>query len=190
MMRLATVSMLAVLLVGCSAGGEAGPAGPAGAQGPQGLQGIQGIQGIQGPQGVPGPNAAFKTGTGSASLNTAPASGSAGVAIASLTFTAPSAGTVYVQGGGYCNGMAVGNNVRFEINTVAGVLPYNLPFLSIYEYNGGAVAQLGFHANKTLAVAAGTQTVYLNGQVAYGPNPSGVSCSGNINVFFTATTLP
>jgi hypothetical protein len=35
-----------------------------------------------------------------------------------------------------------------------------------------------FTAVQTLAVVAGTPTLYLNGMVAYGPNRSGVRCVG------------
>jgi len=62
MKRLATVSMLAVLLVGCSSGGEAGPAGPAGAQGVPGLPGVIGPTGPQGPIGPAGPAAPLASG--------------------------------------------------------------------------------------------------------------------------------
>lgn len=173
------------------AAGAQGPRGAAGATGPQGPQGVQGAAGVAGPPGPPGPSAAFKTATATGvALNSLPSTSSAGVNLVVLSFTAPSAGYVHAQGGGTCAGTVGNQNLRFEISTSSAALPGDAASAFAADTASGPGQQLGFAVSKTLAVAAGVQTLYLVGKVALGPNPSAVTCGANLTAFFTASLLP
>jgi hypothetical protein len=165
-----------------------GPTGSTGAIGATGATGATGPAGATGPMGATGPNAAFKSSVGSAFLNTVPStSGSAGIAIATITFTAPSAGFAHVQGQGWCQSVAAGNVLAFELDT--GAMAIGGEEFFVQSYPVGPLL-IGYSTGKTLAVAAGVNTVRLYGLVFDGPNPSNVRCFGGITALFSATQLP
>ncbi len=166
--------------------GATGAQGAAGSQGTAGAAGPQGATGPQGVPGIPGPTAVF-TGYGYPS-GTPSVVPSTGGAVAHLTFTSAQAGFALVTAH---FGMRVRNThpttlvdcrTQMQIAATAGQpdpagpgfadewINGNLPT----EQGGGTYLQLNSSTARVLPVAAGANTVYLNGksdcaQVLLGP---------------------
>jgi hypothetical protein len=196
--RAIEIVSLVALLMGCTVSstvrGDAGPPGPQGDPGPVGPKGATGATGATGPagpagptgpQGPTGPSAAFQNQLGSqfATLSATP------LKLASVTFTAPSAGTVFAMATGYCNLNTAPNVVYAQIETTANTLNTNpLQNLFITENTTTSGTQFPFVVSRAFTVAAGSQTLYLNAKLASGTSTS-TNCQTNMTAFFTATTL-
>jgi hypothetical protein len=179
--------------------GDTGPAGPQGATGDAGPMGPQAPQGSTGPQGPAGtPGSMFKNALGSTFqlLTTTPAT------IASVTFTAPSAGQVMLLATGYCNLPSPPQTVFLQFMTMPNTLGMlntsSSPLQTLAVVSGNTASPAGFTlqlpvvVSRTFAVSPGAQTLYLNAQLGATP-PAGASlptCQTNVTAVFSATLLP
>jgi collagen triple helix repeat protein len=174
--------------------GPGGPIGPDGPQGPQGAPGPVGPAGPQGPQGVQG-----LTGpAGSAPIKSvdAPLTNLCTTGLflciaplASVTFTAPAAGNVFVIGTGFCNVPQTGD---YEIDIAFSTENTTLPAPSswwVFRPTGPIpFTGLPLVTSRTFPVAAGPNTLFLN--ALNSSNAAGANCSATITVFYASATLP
>jgi len=173
-------------------GGATGAQGPAGAQGAMGLQGLlgpQGAQGAPGPTGPTGPSAAFKNAT---TPNPAVVVGGTAVSVGSITFTAPSGGSVLVSATGLCT-LSTSTSVELELAATAPTGPLltgplqNSTFVSSAPSESPAYRSIALSRPFTLS-AQGTYTFHLNAQRNAGAG-SGL-CYASLTVFYTLSQLP
>ena len=162
MRRLATLAVMAAVAAGCTKGGEAGPAG------------------------ATGPSAAFANALGSNFLNLS----ATPKTIASITFNAPSSGSVVAIATGYCNLNQAPNVVYAQIEGTADTLSVTpLQNLFIIENTSTSGVQFPFTISKTFnGIPAGPITLYLNARLAIGSSTT-TNCQTNMTVFFTTSTL-
>lgn len=104
--------------------------------------------------------------------------------IQSITFTAPSAGTVWVNASGYCNVTAAGAQIAVIWGTSA---TERWSFGPSAFFQGSAIGQIPFGVSRVQAVTAGANTLYLNVENFAGGN---TSCYGTSILSFTAAQLP
>jgi hypothetical protein len=141
-------------------------------------------------------NSAFKN--VSTSLFVTPAASSVTNVLA-LNFTAPVAGTVLVQGSGYCN---VPTGVALSFHLLIGTAPTShcnflclagqpcdRSFCAIFNWPvANPQAQISYAVQRQLTVAAGSNTVYLN--FSNGTADTTMTCHGSLTATFNANTLP
>ena len=109
--------------------------------------------------------------------------------IASVPFTAPSAGTAFAMATGYCNLNPAPSKVYAQIETTANTLnSAPLTTLFITENTTTSGTQFPFVISRAFAVSAGAQTLYLNAELV-GSTSTSTACQTNMTVFFTSTSL-
>jgi hypothetical protein len=107
-------------------------------------------------------------------------------AFGSIAFTAPAAGNVLALAGGFCNvdpSVAIG--VAAGFNTTANVLTTDA---WLFETSAPTtITALPFSVSQTIAVAAGSNTIFLNVENVLGTGSN--SCSGSITLLFSSVAL-
>jgi hypothetical protein len=178
------VGALAIALIVATCKGDAGPAGMTGPTGAMGTAGAPGAQGATGPAGVVWKGVSF-------SFVTPGVVGST-VNVATLTFTAPSAGFVWVEASGYCNvtqGSAAAHGSLGWTTTSAGLptIPNSAYILTAPLSEASALTQIPYGTSGVFSVASGASSLYLTlHNWSAGVN----DCSGTGILMFSSSLLP
>jgi hypothetical protein len=99
-------------------------------------------------------------------------------------------GQAFAIATGYCNLADPPNPLFLQIETTPNTLNiYPLQNVAILTNAVGGSTQFPAVVSRTFSVAAGAQTLYLNGQQYIGTSTA-TNCQMNMTVFFTATALP
>jgi hypothetical protein len=104
-----------------------------------------------------------------------------------VTFTAPTAGTVWAMGTGYCNTGGLQVIAWLSQTPAGGAANFSGNAGLMWAAAGTGSGQLSFAVQDTFPVSAGSSSIYLNVQ---SPAAGGVSCNGGLTIFFTPSTLP
>ncbi len=183
-LRVRIVGVLAVALIIATCKGDAGAAGPTGPMGAIGAAGAPGAAGATGPAGVVWKGVSFSF--------AAPGAVGTTVNAATLTFTAPSAGFVWVEASGYCNvtqGPASAQASLGWTTTSAGTptIPNSAFIHSAVLSEAAAGTQIPYGVSGVFSVATGANSLYLTlHNWSAGVN----DCSGTGILIFSSSLLP
>lgn len=178
------LSVISLLVAAGAVGVAIGRSGPTGPTGPTGATGSTGSTGGQGPPGVSWKTANF-------SIASVPGPSNTITNLASLAFTAPQNGFVWLQASGWCNNVQGASTTQIGLgwSTTASTLG-TFAQEDLILHAGGEPAggpQEPYSAAATFNVVQGPNTFYFNGDNYSGT--AGINCSGTSILMFSPTQL-